>query len=35
MDLPVQLRSLRKGLINIRNKDKDVFYGVMLGILVF
>ena len=35
MDLPVQLRSPRKGLINIKNKDKDVFYGVMLDILVF
>ena len=30
MDLPVELRSPRKGLINIKNKDKNVFYGVML-----
>ena len=25
MDLPVELRSLRKGLINIKNKDKKCF----------
>ena len=25
MDLPVQLRSPRKGLINIKNKDKKCF----------
>ena len=35
MDLPVELRSLRKGLINIKNKDKNVFYGVMFDILTF
>ena len=35
MDLPVQLKSPRKGLIDIKNKDKDLFYGVMLDILVF
>ena len=34
MDLPVELRSPRKGLINIKNKDKKCFYGVMLDILV-
>ena len=34
MDLPVELRSPRKGLINIKNKDKNVFYGVMLDILI-
>ena len=28
--LPVELRSLKKGLINI----KDIFYGVLLGILI-
>ena len=35
MDLPVELRSLRKGKINIKNKDKKCFYGVMLDILTF
>ena len=35
MVLPVQLRSPRKGLINIKNKDKKYFYGVMLDILIF
>ena len=34
MDLPVELRSPRKGLINIKNKDKKCFYGVMLDILI-
>ena len=38
MDLPVELRSPRKGLINIKikkkKKIKNVFYGVMLGILI-
>ena len=34
MDLPVELRSPRKGLINIKNKIKNVFYGVMLDILI-
>ena len=34
IDLPVELRSLRKGLINIRNKDEKCFYGVMLDILI-
>ena len=34
MDLPVELRSPRKGLINIKNKDQKCFYGVMLGILI-
>ena len=34
--LPVELRSLmsRKGPINIKNKDQNAFYGVMLGILI-
>ena len=32
--LPVELRSPRKGLINIKNKDQKCFYGVMLGILI-
>ena len=35
MHLPVELRSPRKGLINIKNKDKKCFYGVMLDILIF
>ena len=34
MDLPVELRSLRKRLINIKNKDEKCFYGVMLDILI-
>ena len=34
MDLPVELRSPRKGLINIKNKNQKCFYGVMLGILI-
>ena len=35
MDLAVELRSPRKGLINIKSKDKkNVFYGVMLDILI-
>ena len=34
MDLPVELRSPRKGLINIKNKDEKCFYGVMLDILI-
>ena len=32
MDLPVESKSPRKGLINIKNKDQKCFYGVMLGI---
>ena len=35
MDLPVELRSPRKGLINIKNKDKNAFYGAMLYMLIF
>ena len=31
--LPVELRSPKKGLINIKNNDRKYFYGVMLGIL--
>ena len=34
MDLPVELKSPRKGLINIKNKDEKCFYGAMLGILI-
>ena len=34
IDLPVELKSPRKGLINIKNKDKNVSYGVMLDILI-
>ena len=34
MDLPFELKSPRKGLINIKKKIKNVFYGVMLGILI-
>ena len=35
IDLPVELRSPSKGLINIKYKDKKCFYGVMLHILIF
>ena len=28
--LPAELRSSKKGLINIKNNDQNVFYGVML-----
>ena len=35
MDLPDELKSPRKGLINIKKKIKNVFYGVMLDILTF
>ena len=34
MDLSVELTSPRKGLINIKNKDKKFFYGAMLDILI-
>ena len=34
MNLRVELKSPRKGLINIKKKTKKVFYGVMLGILI-
>ena len=27
MDLPIQFRTPRKGLINIKNKDKKCFFG--------
>ena len=32
--LPVELRSTKKGLINIKNNNKNVFLDVMLGILI-
>ena len=32
--LPVESRSPKKGLINIKKKIKSVFFGVMLGILI-
>ena len=35
MDLPVELKSPRKGLINIKKKDEKNFYGVMLSTLIF
>ena len=35
IDLPAELRSSRKGLINIKKNMKNVFYGVMLDILIF
>ena len=35
MDLPVELKSPRKGLINIKNKDKKCFLWCHLDILIF
>ena len=35
MDLPDELKSPRKGLINIKNKDKKIFCMVVLDILIF
>ena len=32
--IPVELKSLKKGLINIKNKYQKCFYGVILGILI-
>ena len=32
--LPLELKSPKKGLINIQNNDQNVFYGVMLSILI-
>ena len=32
--LPVELKSPKKGLINIKNNDQKCFYGVMLGMLI-
>ena len=34
MDLQVELKSPRKGLIKIKNKDQKCFYSFMLGILI-
>ena len=34
MDLPVELKSPKIGLINIKNKDQKCFYGVILDILI-
>ena len=34
INLPVELKSPRKRLINIKNKDQKFFYGSMLGILI-
>ena len=34
IDLPVESKIPRKGLINIKNYDKNVFYGAMLDILI-
>ena len=33
--LPAELRSPKKGLINIKDNDRKYFYGVMLGILTY
>ena len=34
IDLPVELKNTKKGLINIKNKDKKCFSGAMLDILI-
>ena len=34
MVVPVELKSLRKGLINIKNKDQKCFYGIMLEVFI-
>ena len=34
IDLPVELKNKKKGLINIKNKNKNVFCGVMLDMLI-
>ena len=34
IDLSVELRNPRKGLINIKKMIKNIFYGVMLDILI-
>ena len=34
IDLPIELKHPRKGLINVKNNDQKCFYGVMLGILI-
>ena len=34
MDLPVELKSPRKGLINIKNKDQKSFLWCMLDVLI-
>ena len=34
MDLPDELKSPRKGLINIKNEEKNIFYAAMLDILI-
>ena len=34
MDLPDELKSPRKGLINIKNEEKNIFYTAMLDILI-
>ena len=34
MGSPIELRSARKGLINIKNKNQKCFYGVMFDKLI-
>ena len=34
IDLPIELKSPRKGLISIKDNDQNVFYGVMLDIII-
>ena len=34
IDLPIELKHPRKGLINIKNNDQKCFYGVMLDTLI-
>ena len=34
IDLPIELKHPKKGLINVKNNDQKCFYGVMLDILI-
>ena len=34
IDLPIELKHPKKGLIDINNNDQSVFYGVMLDVLI-
>ena len=35
IELPIELKHPKKGLINIKNNDQKCFYGVMLDMLIF
>ena len=34
ISIPKKVKSRKKGLINIKSNNQNVFYGVMLGILI-